>query len=89
MFNLTDIKLSDLTENMTALRKMGIGAQSMEETANRAVRYYYDNFRVEETGKHSCALVRLFITHSYGMLDAELQTTARNLLGEIPESSAH
>ena len=87
MFDLANVTLSDLTHNLTTLRKLGIGAESMEETANRMVRYLYDSFVVKETGTHSCALVRLFITQPYGMLDAELQTLARKMLGEIPESS--
>jgi two-component system, sensor histidine kinase and response regulator len=89
MLDLANFTLSDLTNNLTTLRKLGIGAESMEETANRIVRYLYDSLLVKETGKRSCALVRLFITHPYGMLDAELQTFARKMLGEIPESPDH
>lgn len=58
----------------------------MEETANRMVRYLYDSLVVKETGKRSCALVRLFVTQPYGMLDDELQTLARKMLGGAPES---
>ena len=73
MFDLANFTLSDLTHNLTALRKLGIGAESMEETANRMVRYLYDSLSGKGTDTHSCALVRLFITQPYGMLDVELQ----------------
>lgn len=89
MFDLANFTLSDLTHNLTALRKLGIGAESMEETANRMVRYLYESLSGKGTDKHSCALVRLFITQPYGMLDVELQAIARTMLGEIPESPTH
>ena len=89
MFNLASFTLSDLTDNLTTLRKLGMGAGSMEETANRMVRHLYDNFLDEETGARSCALVRLFVTQSFGTLNVELQTIGRKMLGEIPESPAH
>ena len=89
MFDLANFSLSDLTDNLTTLRKLGIGAHSMEETANRMVRYFYHHLGVKETGTRSYALVRLFITLPYGMLDRDLQTLARKMLGEMPESPAH
>ena len=89
MLDLTNFTLSDLTDNLTTLRKLGIGAESMEETANRMARYLYDNLVVKETGTRSCALVRLFVTLPYGKLETDLQTRARTMLGEIPESPAH
>ncbi len=85
MYDLTNFTLSDLTSNLTLLRKMGSGADSLEETGNRMVRYLYDNFVVKETGTRSCALVRLFITQPYRGLDAELQTSAQKMFGEISE----
>ena len=86
MFDLANFTLADLTHNLATLRKLGGGVESMEETANRMVRYLYDSLVVKETGKRSCALVRLFVTQPYGMLDDELQTLARKMLGGVPES---
>jgi signal transduction histidine kinase/CheY-like chemotaxis protein len=86
MFDLANFTLSDLTHNLAALRKLGGGVESMEETADRMVHYLYESFVVKETGKRSCALVRLFVTQPYGMLDDELQTLARKMLGGVPES---
>ncbi|MBC7839579.1 MAG: response regulator [Nitrospiraceae bacterium] len=88
MFDLANFTLADLTHNLATLRKLGAGVESMEETANRMVRYLYDSLVVKETGKRSCALARLFVTQPYGMLDDELQTLARKMLGGAPESPA-
>jgi signal transduction histidine kinase/DNA-binding response OmpR family regulator len=61
----------------------------MEETATRLVRYVYESFGDPETGTRACPLVRFFITRPYGTLDPELQSVARTLLGNVPESPAH
>ncbi len=89
MFSLAHFTLSELTDNLTRLRKIGLGAASMEEVADRMVRHFYDNFLLKGTMHRSCALVRLFITQPFGKLDAELQRRARLMLGNIEESSAH
>ena len=89
MAHLANYTLSELTASLTDLRKLRRGAKSMEDAANRLVRYFYDNLLIEETGERSCALVRLFVTRPYGTLDTELQTIARKTLGEVPESPAH
>jgi hypothetical protein len=44
----------------SALRKLGNGAGSMEETANRIVRYLYDQLTSRQTQQRACVLVRLF-----------------------------
>ena len=89
MLDLSNCTLSDLTNTLTELRKLRIGAKSMEDAAGRLVRYFYDSLLVKETGKRSCALVRLFVTRPFGTLDAELQAIARKMLGGIPESPSH
>ncbi len=89
MFSLTNFTLSELTDNLTALRNIGIGASSMEEVAGRMVRHFYDNFLIKGTMQRSCALVRLFITQPFGRLDTELQCRARQMLGNVEESSDH
>lgn len=89
MFSLANFTLSELTDNLTRLRKIGLGAANMEEVANRMVRHFYDNFLLKGTMQRSCALVRLFITQPFGKLDTELQQRARQMLGNIEESSSH
>ncbi|MBA2485317.1 MAG: hypothetical protein H0V35_04325 [Nitrospira sp.] len=89
MFTFANFTLPDLIEVLTTLRKAGLGADSMEETANRMARYVHESFLDRESGSRSCALVRFFVTRPYGMLDAELKTIARTMFGEMPDSPAH
>jgi serine phosphatase RsbU (regulator of sigma subunit) len=56
----------------------------MEEASNRIVRYLYENFCTKPTGEKSCALVRLFKTHPYEDLEAELAEYARSMLDHYP-----
>ncbi|MBI3377057.1 MAG: hypothetical protein HY035_01460 [Nitrospirae bacterium] len=85
MYDLANFKMSHMIECGTALRQLSVGAQSMEEVANRIVHYLYDHLIDQQTGEKECALVRLYKTHPYGELDEELQEFARALLGGHPE----
>ncbi len=89
MFNLPNFTLSELTDTLTTLRKIGADAASMEETAGHMVRYLYDHFLIKGTTQRSCVLVRLFVTQPFGALSTELQSRARQMLGNIQESPAH
>ncbi len=89
MFTPTNLTLSALTDILTTLRKIGIGATSMEEVAGLMVRYLYDYFVIKGTTQRSCALVRLFVTQPFGGLNSELQVRARQMLGNTQESPAH
>ncbi|MEP0799040.1 adenylate/guanylate cyclase domain-containing protein [Funiculus sociatus GB2-A5] len=84
MYDLTRFTLRDMVECGLALRQFGLGAESMEEASNRIVRYLYENFCTKSTGEKSCALVRLFKTHPYEDLEAELAEYARSMLGDYP-----
>ena len=86
MYDLARIGQSDITECGNALKGLGSGAVSMEETANKIVRYLYDNMTDAQTGGNACALVRFYKTHSFGQLDAGLQEFAQGILGKVPES---
>ncbi len=89
MLTFSNFTLPELTEVLSTLRKTGGGAGSMEEAANRMVRYFHESFIDASTGERSCALVRFFVTRPYGNLDAELQSHARMMLGEIAELPTH
>jgi signal transduction histidine kinase/DNA-binding response OmpR family regulator len=89
MSSLDNFTLSELTDDLITLRKLGRGAASMEETANRMVRYLHDRFVIKGTKQRCCALVRLFITQPFGQLDPDLQNRAREMLGHIQESTSH
>lgn len=70
----------DMFNCAIALRNSSSNAKSMEEVANRIVRYLYENCVDPHTGKPACALVRLFKTHPYAELPPELQEAAREIL---------
>lgn len=81
-YDVTKFTLRDVTRCGQALRKMGEGARSMEELANRIVRHLHDNLLDGSTGQPVSSLSRFFKTHPYQRLDDELQGFARNLCGE-------
>ena len=85
MYDLTSFSLRDMTECGAALRKLGSGASSMEEVANRIVRYLYEQFVDKQSGEKSCALVRCFKTLPFEQLDSKLREFARRLLGPVAE----
>ncbi len=88
MFNLSQLSLSDMIECGAALRQLGQDKRSMEEVAERIVRYLYDHLVDGRTGERACALVRFWKTHPYGGLDEDLRRFAREMLGRPPESPA-
>lgn len=84
MYDLTRFTLGDMAECGATLRKLGANAQSMEEVANRIVRYLYDHLCERSTGDRACALVRFFRTQPYATLDPELRAYVCRLLGDQP-----
>ena len=88
MSDLKGMTQAEIKECGDALSKLGSGATSMEEVANRIVSHLYDNLGDKQTGGKACALVRFYKTHPYGDLDATLQGFANGILGTKPESGA-
>ena len=84
MYELAKFGLKEMTECGAFLRTVGQGAKSMEETSDKIVRYFYDQFADPSGGKKACALARLFKTHPYGNLDQDRQGFARDILGDQP-----
>lgn len=84
-YDVTNFTILEMSECGKALRAMGAGAGSMEETAGRIVGYFHDAL-VDSEGRRAAALVRFYKTHSYGRLDAELQGFARTIMGSEPPS---
>lgn len=85
-YHLARFGLSEMTECGAALRKMGLGANSMEEVANRIVHYLYHQFSHPDTKESNFALVRFFKTHSYHELTRDRRDFATQILGEQPRS---
>lgn len=80
MYDLANFTKDDMRHCAIKLRNMDERSPSMEETANRIVRYLYENLIDPRTGQSACALVRFFKTHPYGDLNPELQEAAQAIL---------
>lgn len=85
-YDVTHFTIREMSECGKALRTLGAGAASMEETAGRVVRHFHASL-VDGEGKGAAALVRFYKTHPYGELDVELQGFARTNLGDLPPSA--
>jgi hypothetical protein len=82
MYDLANFTKEDMRHCAIKLRNLDERSLSMEETANRIVRYLYENLVDLRTGENACALVRFFKTHPYGELNPELQEAAQAILKE-------
>ncbi len=87
MFNLNNLKMSDIIRCGIAVRKMGSNASNMEEAATELVNYIYNDFG-DENSDRAFALVRLFKTHDIDKLPENIKEFAYKLLTEenIPAS---
>jgi len=85
MYDFARFTQSEISECGNALRALGSGAGSMEETATKIVRYLYDNL-VDGQGSKACALIRFYKTHAYNQLEPGLQEFAQGILGRAPDS---
>lgn len=84
-YDMTRFTIKEMSQCGKALRMLGAGAASMEETAGAIVRFFHDTLRDGAEGRALC-LARLYKTHPYGGLDPELQGFAREMLGSVPPS---
>ena len=85
-YDLTNFTIREMSECGKAMRATGEGPASMEETAGRIVRHFYDGL-VDAEGERASALVRFYKTHPFRDLDGELQGFARALLDGAPPST--
>ncbi len=76
MYNVARMNLADMAHASTRLRKIGQGARSMEEVAQRIARFFFDQLGMPEKEERGCALVRLYKTHRFGQLPPDLQAFA-------------
>ncbi|MBI5855621.1 MAG: response regulator [Nitrospirae bacterium] len=88
MYDLNRFDLHDMAMCGAALRRLGLGAASLEEVAGRVTRYFYEHLRIGTSGPPACALVRFFKTHPYQHLDPSRQEAARTRLGRAPDIPA-
>lgn len=76
VYDLGRMRLADMTNASSQLRKLGAGARSMEEVSQRVAQWIFDSFGDAVSGEKGCALVRVYKTHMFGALSPELQTFA-------------
>lgn len=87
MLDLSSPNLSDLIECGHAIRRLGCGAASMEDAAQRTTRLLYETLR-DPDGRPGCPLVRFFKTHPSADLPNELKRLVSGPLGSgagLPE----
>lgn len=84
-YDLGAFSLTDMTRCGIALRRIGAGASSMEEVAERTARYLFERLREPAGGGPACALVRLFVTMPFEELTKAQQEFAVTVLGRQPE----
>ncbi|MEO8334623.1 MAG: hypothetical protein ABI664_06615 [bacterium] len=65
-----------------AVRRIVRGAETLEEAANKVVRYLYDHSVDLKTGARNCPLIRFYKTHPFGALEPGQQQFAERLLGD-------
>lgn len=71
-----------------ALRQVVRDASSLEEAADLAVRYLYDNCVDPATGQRTCALVRFYKTHALGQLEPSVRHIAEQQLDGVNHDDA-
>jgi len=82
-YDLANLPLSEMTQLGVALRKIGVGATSVEDVAERVVRLLYDEFRDSTTAERACVLVRFYFTTPYAILDEDLRAFGSKLMAGL------
>jgi hypothetical protein len=83
--DLTNFTVGAMLRVGVAVRQAVRGAGTLEDAANAAARYFYDNCIDPETNERTCALVRFYKTHAFGDLEPELKVFATSMMsGELP-----
>ena len=84
MYDLTKFNMANMVECGMALRTFGPSSQSMEEAADKIVRFLYRHLLDPKTGKNAVALVRFFKTHDYDELPPDLKASSSEI---VPSAS--
>lgn len=85
-YDLSRFSLGDMTRCGIELRRAGVGAASMEEVADRIVRYLYERLGDSSRQARACALARVFITLPFDALGSDERGFVESVLGHAPES---
>lgn len=76
MHRLSEFSIDDLVACSEAFRELRAEASTMEEAAQAITSYLYRSV-VDDEDRPACPLVRLYKTHRFGMLPADLQEFAQ------------
>lgn len=79
-YDLASLTLSAMTQLGSALRRIGAGASSVEEVAQRVVKLLYDELIDSATGAKAIVLARFYFTTKYSSLDEELRAFGSTLM---------
>lgn len=82
-FDLTKFGLGEMLKCSLQLREAASGAPTLEASAQRVCRFFYDELTKPEGGR-ACALVRCYKTHAFSGLEPDLQKFAKGVLGATP-----
>lgn len=86
MFDLTRFGLTDTFELSAVLPEITAGAATVQQAAERVVRFFYDNMLDKDTGERSLAVVRCFVAQPFQRLPGGLQDLA---VTASPTTSPH
>jgi hypothetical protein len=81
-YDLTKFDLGDMLKASIRLREKVSGAPTLEASAQRACRFFYDELNGPNV-ERACALVRCYVTRSFSALEPELQDFARTVLDNM------
>lgn len=82
-FDLRNVTLADRLRCAVDIQRAVRRARNLEDAANVVVRYLYEQSAPAPDGKNGCALVRCYVTHPYGSLDATSKAFAAAILGDV------
>jgi hypothetical protein len=77
--DLSKFGLGEMLRCSLDIRRVGVHQASMEATAQRLSRYFYDDLVTHE-GDRACALVRFYKTHAFAGLPDDLRRFAKRSL---------
>lgn len=81
--DITDFSVGAMLRAGIGIRAAVRGAESLEEAADRLVRYLHEQCVSQATGERSCALIRFYGTLPFRLLDPSLQAFAQSQLNGL------
>lgn len=88
MYDLTNFTTNNMLESISSIKKIGENAKTLEEAANKAVQFLFNNLVDGKSGRKACVLARFYKTHPYGELTPKLQAFTQKIIGDSPASPA-